>query len=102
MPSEVLKELLTCNGALKVCEFANESMEKTLKCWIKGAEEKEAEYETKVANLEFSVATLAQERVNNRSRLSAFSSIFEPLFRRKRKLKTSPQTSLQSSLYFLH
>ena len=42
MPSEVLKELLTCNGALKVCEFAKESMEKTMKCWIEGVEEKEA------------------------------------------------------------
>ena len=75
MPSEVLKELLTCNGALKVCEFAKESMEKTMKCWIEGVEEKEAEYETKVANLEFSVATLAQERVNNLSRLSYVYSL---------------------------
>ena len=89
MPSEVLKELLTCNGALKVCEFAKESMEKTMECWIKGVEEKEAEYETKVANLEFSVATLAQERVDDLTRLSEYSSIFEPLFRRKRKLVTS-------------
>ena len=40
-----------------------------MKCWIKGAEEKEAEYETKVANLEFTVQTLAQERVKNPLRI---------------------------------
>ena len=64
LPSEIiLEDLLNCNGALKVCEASNEAMEKAMKCWIKGAEEKEAEYETKVANLKFTVQTLAQERV---------------------------------------
>jgi len=70
MPSEVLKELLTCNGALKVCEAATESMQKSIECWIKGWDEKEAEYETKVANLKFTVNHLAQERVHILSRLS--------------------------------
>ena len=62
MPSEVLKELLTCNGALKVCEATNESMEKAMKCWIKGVEEKEAEYDTQIGNLELTVQNLAQVR----------------------------------------
>ena len=70
LPSEIiLEDLLNCNGALKVCEASNKSMEKAMKCWIKGAEEKEAEYETKVANLEFTVQTLAQERVKNSWRI---------------------------------
>ena len=62
MPSEVLKELLTCNGALKVCEATKESMQKSIKCWMKGVEEKEAEYETQIGNLELTVQNLAQVR----------------------------------------
>ena len=60
--SEVFDDLVTSDGALKLCEAAKENMEKTMKSWLKVVEEQEAEFEQKIANLKFTVQHMAQER----------------------------------------
>ena len=60
--SEVFDDLVTSDGALKLCEAAKENMEKTMKSWLKVVEEQEAEFEQKIANLKSTVQHMAQER----------------------------------------
>lgn len=60
--SEVLDDLITSDGALKLCEAAKENMEKTMESLMKGVKEQEADFEQEIANLKFTVQHMAQER----------------------------------------